>query len=63
MNIPRIRTLSSLLVIITIFFIIAIATQVFIDEFMHPKAVMYTILFGTLISSFAAVVIDIDIEQ
>jgi hypothetical protein len=59
----RIRTVSLLLILMAIYYIMTVATEVFIDELIKPKDLFTNLLIGTLLTGFAALAIDIDIPN
>jgi hypothetical protein len=60
----RVSSVSALLVVTAICLIIAVAAEVFIDDYVRPSSLFGYILVSTLLTSFAAMaVIDIDIPN
>ena len=50
----RVRTLSSLFVVVAILFIMAVAAQVFVDDLLHPSSVFGYLFVTTLITGVLA---------
>ena len=59
----RIRTVAVLYLIMAIYFIMTIAAEVFIDDFVRPSTMFGSLLLGTLITSFAAMSINLDVPS
>lgn len=59
----RIRTLSVLLLVVAIYYIMTVATEVFVDDFIRPQSLFSYLLISTLIATIAALAIDIDVPS
>lgn len=59
----KIRTITVLILVMAIYFIMAISTDIFIDDFIKPHSVFLYLLISTLITGLAATIINIDIPQ
>ena len=59
----RIRTVAVLYLIMAIYFIMTVAAEVFIDDFVRPSTMFGSLLLGTLITSFAAMSINLDVPS
>ena len=59
----RVRTIAVLYLIMAIYFIMTVAAEVFVDDFVKPSTMFGSLLLGTLITSFAALTINIDIPS
>jgi hypothetical protein len=58
----RIVAASALLLVMAIYYIITVATTVFMDDFIRPRSLFVYYLATTLIASFAALAIDVGIS-
>lgn len=43
-----------------IYFVMSVATEVFVDEFIKPSTLFSSLLVGTILSGVASLAIDID---
>lgn len=59
----RVRTFSVLFILMAIYYIMTVATEVFVDEFIKPQSLYSNLLISTLITGIAALAIDIDIPN
>ncbi len=59
----RIQTVSVLLLLIAIYYIISVAAEVFIDDYVKPRSMFAYLLVGTVLTSLAALAIDIDLPE
>jgi hypothetical protein len=59
----KIRTITVLMLVMAIYFIMAISTEIIIDDFIKPHSVFTYLLITTLITGLAATIINIDIPQ
>ena len=59
----RIRTISVLFIVTAIYFIIAVAAEVFIDDFIKPQSLFSYLLISTILTGFAALAINIDVPS
>ena len=59
----RIRTLSVLLLVVAIYYIMTVATEVFVYDFIRPQSLFSYLLISTLIATIAALAIDIDVPS
>lgn len=60
-NAMRIHTISVLFLIMAIYFIAAVAAEVFIDDNVRPKSLFTYLLITVLLTGTAALAIDIDV--
>jgi high-affinity K+ transport system ATPase subunit B len=59
----RVRTFSVLFVVMAIYFVIAVAAEVFIDDYVKPQSVFAYLLVSTLVTGIATLGIKIDIPN
>jgi hypothetical protein len=59
----QVLTFSALYVLLAICFIMTVAAEVFIDDFVRPRSMFVGMLVGTIITSVAALAINIDIPD
>jgi hypothetical protein len=59
----RVRTVSVLFIIMAMYMIFAVATEVFVDEFVKPQTFFSYLLLSTLITGIASLTINIDIPE
>jgi hypothetical protein len=59
----RVRTISVLFIVTAIYFIMAVAAEVFIDDFIRPQSLFAYLLVSTLITGVAALAVDIDVPD
>ena len=57
----QVRSFVSLQLLITIFFIMAIAIQIYMDRFVHTSSLFIVLLAGTFLSSVMSLVVNIDV--
>ena len=57
----RVRTFAVLCLLMAIYFVTTVATEVYIDDFVRPRSVFANLLLGTLLTSVAALAVNIDI--
>lgn len=50
----KLRTVADLFIVMAILFIMAVAAEVFIDDFLHPQSLFTYLLLTALISGLAA---------
>lgn len=56
---PRLQTLAVLLLLISLFFVVAVAAEVFIDDSIRPHSLFVYLLLSTAITGIATLGIDI----
>ena len=56
----KVRTLSVLLIMIAIYFITAVAAEVFVDDFVRPHSLFAYLLASTLVASAITMTIGFD---
>lgn len=59
----RVRTFSVLFVVVAIYYIMALAAEVFVDDFVKPQSLFTYLLISTLITGIAALTINIDVPD
>ena len=59
----KVRMFSVLFILIAIYYIIAVAAEVFVDDFVKPHSLFTYLLVSSLITGIAAFVINIDIPD
>ena len=59
----RVRTFAVLLVVMAIYFIMAVASEVFIDDFIRPQSLFTYLLLSTIITSTAALTVDVNVPD
>lgn len=59
----RVLTFTVLLLMIAIYFILTVGAQVFIDDYVRPRSMFADLLAGTIITSLAALAVNIDIPD
>jgi len=57
----RVRTFSVLFILMAIYYIMAVVTEVFVDDFIKPRSLFTYLLVSTLITGIAALMINIDV--
>ena len=57
----RVRTFSVLFVVVAIYYIMAVAAEVFVDDFVKPQSLFTYLLISTLVTGIAALTINIDV--
>lgn len=55
----RVHTLSVFFIILALCFIVAVATEVFIDDYVNPHSLFVYLFMGAAISSLILFIIDI----
>ena len=63
LNTMRVRTISILFIIMAIYFIMTVASEVFIDDFVKPSSMFVYLLLSTFLTGIAALAINIDIPD
>ena len=53
------QALATLLVLVAIYFITSVATEVFVDDFVKPRSLFAYLLASTLLASSASMVIGV----
>lgn len=59
----RVRTFSVLFLIMALYYIITVAAEVFIDDYIRPQGLFIYLLIGTLITGLASLAINIDVPD
>jgi hypothetical protein len=59
----RVLTFAALLVVMAIYFILAVAAEVYIDDFIKPQTLFANLLISTLITGAASLAVDIDVPD
>jgi hypothetical protein len=59
----RVRTFAVLLIVMAIYFIMAVASEVFVDDFIKPQSLFTYLLISTLITSAAALTVNINVPE
>jgi hypothetical protein len=59
----RVRTFSVLFVVVAIYYIMAVAAEVFVDDFVKPQSLFTYLLISTLVTGIAALTINIDVPD
>lgn len=59
----NVRATSVLLLVIAVYYIMAVATEIFIDDVIKPKTLFWYLLFSTIITTVAALAINIEIPK
>ena len=54
---------SVLFILMAIYFIISVAAEVFVDDFVKPRSLFTYLLISSLITSIAALMVNIDIPD
>lgn len=57
----KIQTVSALLLLLALCYIANAASEVFIDDSVRSRSIFSSLLIGTIITSIAAIAIDIDV--
>ena len=59
----RIRSFSVFFVVLAIYFIIAVAAEVFVDDHIKPRSLFTYILASTVVTGIAALAVNINIPS
>ena len=59
----RISTFTALFIVVAIYFLMAVAAEVFVDDFVKPGSLFVYILVGTVVTSLAALAVKVDIPD
>lgn len=59
----RVRTVTVLLIVMALYYIINLAAMVFVDDFVKPRSIFVYLLIGTLITGFATLSVTVDIPD
>lgn len=54
------KTISVLFIIMAIYYIIAVASEVIVDDFVRPRTMFLYLLAGCLVSSSAAMILSVN---
>lgn len=57
----KVDTVSVVLLMMALFFILAVAAQVFLDAVVEPKTVFVALLVGTILTGIASLAVNFDI--
>ena len=58
-----IRTLTVIILLISLYIVVGVGTEVFIDNIVQPKTMFFSLVAGTLVSSMATMFIDLDLPN
>lgn len=50
----KLRTAANLFIVVAVLFVMAVASEVFIDDFLHPRSLFVYLLLTALISGLTA---------
>jgi hypothetical protein len=59
----RVSTVTALFIVIAIYFIMAVAAEVFVDDFVKPGSLFLYLLVSTVVTSLAALTVNVDIPD
>jgi hypothetical protein len=59
----RVRTFSVLFLLMAIFYIMSVAAEVFIDDFVRPRSLFAYLVLGSLITGVASLAININVPD
>ena len=59
----RVRTFSVLFIIMAIYYIMSVAAEVFIDDFIKPHSFFTYLIISTLVTGIAGLTINIDVPD
>jgi hypothetical protein len=59
----KILTVAIILLLLAIYFVQAVAVQVFVDDYIKPRSLFASLLEATVISGVAALAINIDVPD
>lgn len=59
----RLEAVGIVFLLIAIYFVMAVGAEVYIDSFVHPTSLFYSLLLGTAITTVAALPLAIDIPR
>lgn len=59
----RVRTFSVLFIVMAIYYIMTVASEVFIDVYVKPQSLFTYLIISTLITGIAALAINIDVPD
>ena len=59
----NVKTISVLLLLISIYYIISVGTEFFLDDYIHPSSMFSFLLISSTISSIACLIVDLDIPE
>lgn len=59
----RLRTITAILLLLALYFVMAVATEVYLDEFVRPHSLFSSLLLSTFITSIAALFITIEVPS
>jgi len=57
----RIRTFSVLFLLMSLYLLYAVASEVFIDDYVKPHSMFAYLVLGTIITGMASLAVDIEI--
>lgn len=58
-----IRTLTVIILLMSLYIVVGVGTEVFIDNIIKPKTMFFSLVAGTLVSSMATLFIDLDLPE
>lgn len=58
----RLRFAGLLLLLLALVMVVSTATEVIIDDFVHPRTLFYSLLISSVITTALSLVVDIDLE-
>jgi hypothetical protein len=59
----EVRTISVLMLVIAVYYIMAVATEIFVDDIIKPHSIFWYLLISTIITTVAALAINIEIPK
>jgi hypothetical protein len=59
----RVRTFTVLFLLMAIYLVIAVAAQVFIDEYVAPHTMFAYLVISTLLTGLASLTVDLDVPS
>jgi hypothetical protein len=57
----RLRTITAVLLLLSLYFVMAIAAEVYIDDFVKPRSLYASLLLSTFLTSTIALFITIEV--
>jgi hypothetical protein len=59
----RVRTVSALFLVMALYYVLAVASEVFVDDFVKPRSLFSYLLVSTILSGIVALVVEIDVPE
>lgn len=59
----RLRSLSALLLVVAVCFVLAVAAEVFVDDFVRPRSLFAYLLASTLVTALAALAVNVEVPN